>query len=196
MGFVQKIMLFMGVIYVLIGGVVGIFFVVAGSGIFVLIPLIFVVLGLGFILGVWKSVAKKKEIITKGKKYTGKIYGYVENTSYTVNDRYTINVKVRYFDENRIEREAVLPTGTSDGNSQYPVGMTIDFFEYKGKYCFDEKSVRNEILSGEAELMDNKPLEPDKITVVAVECPNCGASFRAMKGYTERCPYCGSYHNV
>lgn len=196
MSFMQKILLFMGVIYVLIGGTVGLIFAAVGLGIFVMIPLIFVVLGLGFILGVCRTVAKKKAIITKGKKYTGKIYGYVENTSYTVNGRYTINVKVRYFDENRIEREAVLPTAFSDGNGQYPIGMTIDFFEYKGKYGFDEKSVRNEVLPGEAELMDNKPLEPDKITVVAVECPNCGASFQAMKGYTERCPYCGSYHNV
>ena len=32
--------------------------------------------------------------------------------------------------------------------------------------------------------------------MTAVQCPNCGASYQAAAGYTGRCPYCGSYHNV
>lgn len=196
MSVAQKILFFMGVFYVLIGGTVGLLFAGLGFGIGALIPGIFVVLGLGFIIGVLYSVAKKKEIITKGKKYTGKIYGYVPDTSCTVNGVHPLNVKARYFDENQVEREAILPTSFSGGSGQYPIGMTIDFYIYNGKCGFDAKSVRNEYIPGEAELMDNKPLEPDKITVVAVVCPNCNATFQAMKGYTERCPYCGSYLNV
>ena len=52
------------------------------------------------------------------------------------------------------------------------------------------------MLSGEQELMDDKPVDPSKLRMNAVQCPNCGASYQAAAGYTGRCPYCGSYHNV
>ena len=52
------------------------------------------------------------------------------------------------------------------------------------------------MLSGEAELMDDKPVEPEKMNLIAVRCPGCGSSFQAMKGYANRCPYCGGYFNA
>lgn len=33
-------------------------------------------------------------------------------------------------------------------------------------------------------------------TIVAVNCPNCGANFKAVSGEPGECPYCGSYINV
>ena len=74
--------------------------------------------------------------------------------------------------------------------------QTMDIYEYQGKYGWDPDSVRDEILSGEQELMDDKPVDPSKLRMTAVQCPNCGASYQAAAGYTGRCPYCGSYHNV
>jgi hypothetical protein len=32
--------------------------------------------------------------------------------------------------------------------------------------------------------------------IVAVDCPNCGANFKAVKGEPGECPYCGSYINL
>ena len=55
----------------------------------------------------------------------------------------------------------------------YPIGMTIDIFVYHGKFGYDPDSVRNEILEGEAELMDDKPVSPDQVKLIAVNCPNC-----------------------
>ena len=75
-------------------------------------------------------------------------------------------------------------------------GLTIDIFEYNGKYGYDPDSVRDERLPGEEELMDDKPVAPDKLRLVAVRCPNCGSSFRAATGYSSKCPYCGNYLNV
>ena len=160
------------------------------------IPMLFVILGIAFIIGTLIPEFKKNSIKKHGDAYKAKIYGYVENTSYRVNGRFPINVKVHYFDKKGIEWEAVLPAGMPKGSGEYPIGMTMDIYEYRGKYSFDPKSVRDEILPGEAELMDDKPVDPSRIKMTAVSCRSCGASYQAVAGYTGRCPYCGSYQNV
>ncbi|MBD5540046.1 MAG: hypothetical protein HDR00_02460 [Lachnospiraceae bacterium] len=203
MNAMQKILMILGAAFAgmgLIGTVVfgGFLSMIPGSGVrvMIVIPIFFMIIGLSLVIFVLKAVSKKRAIKKKGKKYPAKIYGYIENTSVMVNSTYLIDTKVHYFDEKHIEREAIIPTAFNKGSSQYPIGMTIDIYEYNGKYSFDPKSVRDEILPGENELMDNKPIEPAKIAHVAVECKNCGATFRAVKGYTEKCPYCGSVHNT
>lgn len=193
----QKILMIMGAAYIAVGTVV--FLVLAGSGMsgpFAAIPLLFVALGIAFVAGVLISRAKKKNIVAKGKKYAAKIYGYVDNTAYLVNGSYTVNVKVHYFDEKHMEKEAIIPTGFEKGSGMYPIGMTIDIYEYRGKFGYDPASVRNEILPDEDELMDSKPVSPEKLRSVAVICPSCGASFQAHAGYSSRCPYCGGYQNT
>lgn len=158
--------------------------------------MIFVILGIAFIIGALIPEFKKNSIKKHGDRYKAKIYSYVENTSYRVNGRFPINVKVHYFDKKGIEREAILPAGMSKGSGEYPIGMTMDIYEYRGKYSFDPKSVRNEILPGEEELMDDKPVDPSQIKMVAVSCRSCGANYEAAAGYTGRCPYCGSYQDI
>jgi len=194
----ENIILILGASFVAIGGLVGGVFIGALGGIdvFVMIPLLFVLIGLCFIGAVITIRLKRIMVIKKGKKYAAKIYGYVRNTSYTVNGQFTSDTKVHYFDENGIEREAVLSTGFSDGAGTFPVGMTIDIYEYNGKFNFDPKSVRSEVLFGEKELMDDKPIDPGKYNTIAVRCPSCGASFEAAEGYSNKCPYCGSYINA
>lgn len=197
MNIVQKILMIMGLAYIAIGGVITIVFAGSGqAGLFIVIPLFFVALGIVFVYGVSFTISKKKKISEFGKKYPAKIYGYVNDTSYMVNDSYPVNTKVRYFDETGVKREAIIPTSFAKGSDMYPIGMTIDIFEYHGKYNFDSKSVRNETLFREEELMNNKPIEPEKTTIVAVSCPSCGATYQATKGYSNKCPYCGSYHTV
>ena len=124
-------------------------------------------------------------------------YSYVENTSFTVNNSYTVNTVVHYFDETHTEREAVIPTCFEKGSSKMlPIGMTVDIYCYRDKYDYDPKSVRSEYLPGEEELMDDKPVDPMQLKMVAVSCPNCGSSFQAATGYSSKCPYCGSYINA
>lgn len=64
----------------------------------------------------------------------------------------------------------MIPTGFARGSGEYPIGMTITIYEYRGKFSFDPASVRDEMIPGEAELMDDKPLEPEKLKMVAVTC--------------------------
>ena len=197
MDIVYKILAAMGAFFIMIGLTVSaIFTAIEGVSVFALIPMLFVVIGIGFVLGVAIQKNKKRKILRKGKKYAAKIYGYVKDTSILVNGSYPTNVKVHYFDEKHVEREAIIPTGFPTGSSQYAIGMTMDIYEYKGKYSWDPASVRNEVLKGEAELMDDKPVEPEKLNLIAVNCPNCGSSFQAAKGYASKCPYCGGYTNA
>ena len=166
------------------------------GALFMILPIAFLTIGLGFIIRVLIGVRKKSNIRKRGTRYAAKIYGYVQNTSYVVNGRYPLNTVVHYFDNYHIEREAILPTSFCQGTSPYPLGMTIDIFEYQGKYEYDPSSVRYEILPGEQELMDNKPVDPSQLHMIAVTCPNCGASYKKAAGYAEKCPYCGSYQNT
>ncbi|MDO4459140.1 MAG: hypothetical protein Q4C42_03500 [Clostridia bacterium] len=192
----QKILFFMGVAYVILGGFGTFISLAFDAGFFAFIPALFLILGIAFIAVPRYLVFRKNEIVRKGRKYTGKIYGYIENTSYTVNGAFTLNTKVRYFDENHIEREAIIPTSFSKGSDEYPIGMTIDIYEYNNKFGFDKKSVRYEVIYGEEELMDDKPIQPDLRKLVAVRCPGCSATFQAVAGYSNKCPYCGGYYNA
>lgn len=195
----QKICMIVGAGFAGIGLFMTVLFMFAFDevDVFLLIPLMFVVIGLCFIVTILVMLHNKKMIRVHGEKYAAKIYGYVQNTSYRVNDQFTWNVKVHYFDSYGIEREAILPTSISGGaDSMFPIGMTIDIYEYNGRYSYDPASVRGERLRREEELMDNKPIDPEQLHLIAVRCSNCGASYKAATGYASRCPYCGGYQNV
>lgn len=201
MNVAQKVLLILGIAWTAIGSIVSIVLlgipVLTGDFVYLAaIPLFFVVLGLSFIAGVAISLHKRKVIMQKGIKYPAKIYSYVRNTAYTVNDSHPYNARVHYFDKNQVERETIIPTGFRAGSAMYPVGMTIDIYEYRGKYAYDPDSVRSEVLPREEELMDDKPIDALKVRLVAVTCKTCGASYQDAAGYTGKCPYCGSYQNV
>lgn len=167
----------------------------AASAICILIGFIFMAVGGGILFAQLKGISKRKKASKAGKKYTGKIYGYVEDKRAIVNNDYLVNIKVHYFDENGIEREAVIPTGFAKGSGDYPIGATIDIIALGSVYSWDKNSVRYEHIDREEELMDNKPLDPKLIDMVAVTCPYCGAKFSAAKGYVCNCAYCGAAIN-
>ena len=197
----QKILMLVGGIFAAVGTFLTILFLFLFKPItsqigFVFMPLIFVLLGAVLMFSVFLTISRARNIVKKGRKYTGKIYGYVENTAYTVNNSYTYNTRVRYFDERGYKRESVINTAFTKGSNDYPIGMTIDIYEYKGKWGFDKNSVRNEYIYREKELMENKPVAPNLLRMVGVRCPNCGASFQAATGYAGRCPFCDSYINT
>lgn len=191
----QKIILIIGAAFLALGIPMTVIFSVvfsyAGMGAVALLPLIFVILGIVLIIIPATGMAKTAAVRKHGTRYAAKIYGYTEDTSYTVNGAYPVDVKVRYFDPSGNVREAVIPTRFAAGSMDYPIGMTMDIYEYHGKYSWDPGTVRNERLFGEDELMDNKPVEPEKLHMVSVTCPHCGATFSAARGYASRCPYCG-----
>lgn len=163
------------------------------GGIPLLIGIIFGAIG-GGILGVQiKKGRGRKKILSEGTRFTGKIYGYVEDKNCTMNGDYLVNIKVHYFDKMGTEREAIIPTGFTKGSGDYPIGATIDIIALGTEYSWDKNSVRFEEIYREDELMDDKPLVNQNM--VAISCKNCGASFSAAKGYVSKCPYCGGSIN-
>ena len=196
----EKFLKMIGGIFLSIGllvGAIGVALIITISewfagGIPLLIGVIFSAVGGGILISQFKISSKRKKIENEGEHFTGKIYGYVEDKSCTMNGDYLINIKVHYFDRKGIEREAIIPTGFTRGSGDYPIGATIDIIALNTSYSWVKGSVRYEHIYGEEELMDDKPLDPRMIDMIAVSCPNCGASFSAAKGFTSKCPYCGS----
>jgi len=166
-----------------------------GGGIPLLIGLIFGAIGGGFLIAVFKKAANRKKITREGTRFSGKIYGYSEDTNVAINGSFPFNIKVRYFDRSGVEREALIPTGFTKGSGEYPIGATIDIFALGTRYSWDPNSVRFESIDREDELMDDLPLNPREVNMVAVSCPGCGASFSGAKGYVSKCPYCGGSIN-
>ncbi|MCQ2483450.1 MAG: hypothetical protein MJ153_08200 [Clostridia bacterium] len=193
-----------GIIFGGVGAFIMIFGIILGiaiddtiiTAIMTPIGFIFFAVGLGFVLSNIFAKKNSNSIIDKGTKYTGKIYSYTDDTTVLVNGSYRVNIKVRYFDKNGVEREAVIPTKFLRGDSSFPIGATIDIYELNGKYTWDKKSVRYESIPREEELMDDKPINSTNFSLSAVRCQSCGASFTGAKGYASRCPYCGAAVNV
>jgi hypothetical protein len=195
---VYKILILVGAIFALVGAMLTFIFLVNRDvfGLWSLFPLFFVALGLCFIIPGIIDVTRTRKIIKNGRRISAKIYDYCEDTSATVNGAYPVNTVVRYFDSYGKECETVLETGFLRGSNEFPIGMTIDIYEYNGKIGYDKDSVRSETIFREEELMDNKPINTAGMEVVAIECKSCGASFCATKGYVSKCPYCGKLINA
>lgn len=192
----RKILVFIGGMFLLIGGVISAIFIPVFGLPFGAFPLIFPVIGAGLLYIPVSATIREKRTLSKGERYAAKVYGYVEDSSITINGMYPINIKVRFFDNNHKICETTLETRFPKGDVPYPIGATVDIFGMKGIYTFDPDTVRNEKIKEEDLLMDNRPLEPEKTDYVAVTCPNCGSSYKAIKGFAEKCPYCGSYGKV
>ena len=197
MNFLRNIILILGASFFFIGTLVTVIFASLGDfGVFLLIPGFFVLIGIAFIVAGINMAISAKKIKSRGTKYKAKIYSYVDNTSVVVNGTFTVNCKVHFWDKNGIEKEAIIPTGFTRGSNEYPIGMTIDIYEYEGRYDFDKHSVRSEILDREDELMDDKPVDRAQVRMTAISCQSCGITYEAVAGYSASCPYCGNKINA
>ncbi|MCQ2515429.1 MAG: hypothetical protein MJ094_01035 [Saccharofermentans sp.] len=197
MNFLRNVILILGASFLGMGTLVTtIFATTGGAGAFLLIPIFFAVIGIVFLVAGIKMLIADKKIKAKGTKYKAKIYSYVDNTSVVVNGTFTVNCKVHFWDKNGIEKEAIIPTGFTRGSNEYPIGMTIDIYEYEGRYDFDKHSVRSEILDREDELMDDKPVDRAQVRMTAISCQSCGITYEAVAGYSASCPYCGHKINA
>lgn len=193
----RNILLILGLGFAGLGLLITLVFIgTGGAGMMIAIPIFFFIVGMAIVIGVVRSIIKNNAIKKKGNRYKAKIYSYVDDTSVLVNGQYQVNCKVHYFDKLGVENEAIIPTQFARGSNEYPIGMTIDIFEYQGKYNFDPSSVRAETLDREDELMDDKPIDRAKIRMVAISCQSCGISYEAVSGYTAACPYCGARINA
>lgn len=145
-----KILIVLGMIFFIVGLALLVPFI-ANISVFkwmVAIPAFFVVLGICFMLPGIAQLVGNRMIRKYGKKRAALIYDHIEDTSVTVNNEYTINTVVHYLDDDNTECEAILATGFMRGRGEYPLGLTIDIYEYNGKIGWDKNSVRSEEIPG------------------------------------------------
>lgn len=201
----EKVIKLLGSIFLAVGGTCLLFglaillFIRDGNiafGVLGLLCFIFSCIGGGMLLGASAVNRRSKRIIKNGTRYTGKIYSYIEDQSVLINNAYPINIVVHYFDKEGIEREVTIPTKFTKGSESFPIGATIDFVIYKSSSAWIKDSVRFDHIDREEELMDNKPLNPTKLNLIAVTCPTCSASYKAAQGFAATCPYCGHSVNL
>lgn len=192
----QMVFIIMGSLFLLLSIGIGGFFLLASISDPTILPLIFIpgvffVVGAIFLIYALVPIAKRNKIKKNGKKYYAKICGYSDNTMVTINGSFTVDLIVRYFNQQGGIIETVLPTTLQRGATRnFPLGHTIDIYELNGNYAWDAKSVREVVIKGEERLMN---YEPGKIKMVPVECKHCGASFMSQDNRTGQCPYCGTY---
>lgn len=181
-----------GAFFMILGAVLSAImgFAIGGGGL--IFGVLFILIGgLFFFLG-QSALQRKAKVLEEGKRYRGKIYAYRPDHSIKINDAPAVSVVVRYFDDKGDEREAVCPTGSNDV-SIFPVGASVTFAVHEGRYAVDDTSVGVDKLEREEELMDDRLATAEHAHLIAVGCKNCGASYQAVEGYSNRCPYCGTY---
>ena len=188
---------FIGILFVIIGFVVGITVMAGGrvmgtNGETVLFGLLFLVIfgGIGGFFAVlgFRMDAEDRKILREGDVYMGKILDYRPDHRVTINGAPALALVVRYFAKGQI-CEAVVNTGEAD-RTGYPLGSTVSIRIYQGKCALVPGSVSDISLEQEADLL-NPDYDPNvNVSSVGVTCPGCGAAVTVPYGMSRVCPYC------
>ena len=198
----NKIMFYLGMLFVVIGVMVGLGALVGAlSGGY----LEFGLFGLPFLVifgGVGGFFAKigydgmhaGDDILEQGASYLGKIFDYEPDYQVTMNGEPCITLVVRYFMNGQI-REARVNTG--DVNvARYPRGATVAIKLLNGRAAIVPGSITDMTIERENDLM-NPDIDPSGVmSSVGVSCPNCGANIVVPRGMSRFCPYCDSKVSV
>ena len=198
----HKIMYYMGVLFVVIGVLIGLPSI-AGSiatGEYGMILFGFIFLacfgGIGGLfakLG-YDALHASDEVLQQGAAYLGKIFDYEPDYQVTMNDQPCITLVVRYLMAGQI-REARVNTGDIDV-SRYPRGATVSIKVYNGVAALVPGSVSDISIEQEDDLM-NPDFDPSGMaSSIGVSCPNCGANIAVPIGMARFCPYCNSKVSV
>lgn len=194
----NKIMKWLGLLFVAIGIVVFVISIAVRSVFFahgsILFGLFFLVIfgGIGGFfakMGI-SNLHRDDKVLEEGETFSGKIFRYGADHSVTMNGQPLLVLVLRYFDHDGVIREAEVKTGTID-ETAYPIGATVTFKLHNGTAALVKGSVTNAVLSGEESLM-NPDFDPKGIhSSVNVICPGCGAPVNVPLGMSQFCPYCG-----
>ena len=193
----NKFLKVFGLLFVVIGAVVGILFISLSivtrsyPMIFmgVMFPLVFCGVG-GFFAWIGGSALKREEkIAEEGVAIMGKIFDYVPDYQMTMNGQPTLSLVVRYKKDGLI-KQAVVRTGYTD-TASIPRGATVTISLLNGEAALVPGSISDVKLPDEENLL-NPDIDPEKIqTSIGASCPACGATLIVPVGMSAICPYCG-----
>lgn len=189
---------FIGILFVVIGAIVGIGALAAGFGgegapaFFMGIMFLVMFCGIGGFFAVvgFRMDSQDKKVLEKGSAYLGKILDHRPDTRVTINGAPAVALVVRYFRRGEI-CEAVVNTGEAD-RGKYPLGSTVTIRLYDGKAALEPGSVSDMHIEREEDLL-NPDFNPNvNVSSVGIKCPNCGANITVPYGMSRICPYCDS----
>lgn len=194
----NKIMFYLGMLFVFIGALMGIGSIVGAVLTGGVEALLFGVPFLAIFGGIGGFFAKighdnmhaSDDVLEDGAAYLGKIFSYEPDYRVTMNGQPCVNLVVRYFVNGQI-REARVNTGEADA-TRYPRGATVAIRILDGVAALVPGSVSNTVIEQEDDLM-NPDFDPSgMMSSIGVSCPNCGANITVPLGMSRICPYCST----
>ena len=197
-----KIMFYLGLLFVVIGAMVGLggvfgAFAMGDPGA-ALFGLFFVVMfcGIGgfFAKMGYDTMHASDDVLAEGAAYLGKIFDYEPDYQILMNGQPCITLVVRYFMNGQI-REARVNTGEVTV-ARYPRGATVAIRVLNDMAAIVPGSVSNTTIERENDLM-NPDFDPSGMaSSIGVSCPNCGANIVVPLGMSRFCPYCDTKVSV
>ena len=197
-----KIMFYLGMLFVVIGAVIGVGGLVGavatgepGAAFFgVMFVVMFCGIGGFFAKMGHASMHASDDVLAQGAAYLGKIFDYESDYQITMNGQPCITLVVRYFVNGQI-REARVNTGEVTP-VRYPRGATVAIKVLNDVAAIVPGSVSSMQIERENDLM-NPDFDPSGMaSSVGVSCPNCGANIVVPRGMSRFCPYCDSKVSV
>ena len=198
----SKIMFYLGMLFVVLGAVIGIGGIAVAAAARTPEMILFGVLFIAIFGGVGGFFAKigydgmhaNDDVLQDGTSYLGKIYDYEPDYRVTMNGQPCITLVVRYLMSGQI-REARVNTGEANA-ARYPRGATVSIKMYNGVAALVPGSVCDLRIEQEDDLM-NPDFDPSgTMSSIGVSCPNCGANIAVPLGMSRFCPYCNSKVSV
>ena len=193
-----KIMFYMGMLFVVIGALVGggglVGSVTAGEPGALFFGVVFVAMfcGIGgfFAKIGYDQMHAADDVLEQGAAYLGKIFAYEPDYQITMNGQPCITLVVRYLMNGQI-REARVNTGEVNA-ARYPRGATVSIKVLDGRAVLVPGSVSDVRIEQEDDLL-NPDFDPSGMrSSIGISCPNCGANITVPYGMSRFCPYCNS----
>ena len=193
-----KIMFYMGMLFVVIGALVGggglVGSVTAGEPGALFFGVVFVAMfcGIGgfFAKIGYDQMHAADDVLEQGAAYLGKIFAYEPDYQITMNGQPCITLVVRYLMNGQI-REARVNTGEVNA-ARYPRGATVSIKVLDGRAVLVPGSVSDVRIEQEDDLL-NPDFDPSGLmSSIGISCPNCGANIAVPYGMSRFCPYCNS----
>lgn len=192
----------LGILFVVMGAVLGVGGLVTAVTSHVPEMTLFSVVFLAIFCGIGGFFAKlgrdamhaDDAVLKEGASYLGKIYAHEPDYRVLMNGRPCVTLVVRYFELGQI-REARVNTGESDA-TRFPLGATVSIRVQGDVAALVPGSVSGMRIEREDDLM-NPDFDPSpQLSSVGVSCPNCGANITVPLGMSRFCPYCNTKVSV
>lgn len=197
-----KLMFYIGMLFVVIGGVAGIGAIAMAVATDMLESILFGALFVVMFCGIGGFFAKigydqlhaSDEVLRQGAAYLGKIYDFEPDYQILMNGQPCVTLVVRYLMGGQV-CEARVNTGEADA-TRYPRGATVSIKIHEGVAALVPGSISDLRIEREDDLM-NPDFDPSgMVSSIGVSCPNCGAAIVVPLGMARFCPYCNSKVSV